>query len=155
MAGGRSSRTNTVDRKSTRLNSSHRCTSYPAFFLTALCCAQRSTLFPYTALFRSEVEPQQARRRLRRIAHQVMVVGPHDGDEEVAHGVTQPRGPEAQERPEGGNGRRAQLQDQHGRSEEHTSELQSPMYLVSRLLLDSTMLRSEIDPLSLHGALPI
>src|SRR5437879_436950 len=37
------------------------------------------------------------------------------------------------------------------RSEEHTSELQSPMYLVCRLLLSP----SPVLPLSLHAALPI
>src|SRR5437762_1530574 len=39
------------------------------------------------------------------------------------------------------------------RSEEHTSELQSPMYLVCRLLLDTASTQSY--PLSLHDALPI
>src|SRR5437879_1818358 len=39
------------DRKSTRLNSSHRCISYAVFCL--LLIAHRSTLFPYTTLFRS------------------------------------------------------------------------------------------------------
>src|SRR5437879_11230810 len=35
----------------------------------------------------------------------------------------------------GGSGRFADVTRQAGRSEEHTSELQSPMYLVCRLLL--------------------
>src|SRR5437879_5810965 len=39
------------------------------------------------------------------------------------------------------------------RSEEHTSELQSPMYLVCRLLLDTATPRT--STLSLHDALPI
>src|SRR5437764_1209619 len=39
------------------------------------------------------------------------------------------------------------------RSEEHTSELQSPMYLVCRLLLDTPT--PAIHTLSLHDALPI
>src|SRR5437762_3073166 len=39
------------------------------------------------------------------------------------------------------------------RSEEHTSELQSPMYLVCRLLLATT--RTTLYTLSLHDALPI
>src|SRR5437879_5729368 len=39
------------------------------------------------------------------------------------------------------------------RSEEHTSELQSPMYLVCRLLLATSS--SAIYALSLHDALPI
>src|SRR5437762_2215593 len=40
-----------------------------------------------------------------------------------------------------------------GRSEEHTSELQSPMYLVCRLLLDTVI--AVVYSLSLHDALPI
>src|SRR5437762_1667793 len=39
------------DRKSTRLNSSHRCSSYAVFCL--LCRPLPSPLFPYTTLFRS------------------------------------------------------------------------------------------------------
>src|SRR5437762_9531945 len=57
----------------------------------------RSTLFPYTTLFRSEV------RRLLGVEERVRLDrGAHRDD----------------------------------RSEEHTSELQSPMYLVCRLLLE-------------------
>src|SRR5437879_5027682 len=40
-----------TDRKSTRLNSSHRCISYAVFCLTRP--PLKSTLFPYTTLFRS------------------------------------------------------------------------------------------------------
>src|SRR3970040_2107892 len=61
----------------------------------------RSTLFPYTTLFRSGFCPRDdpPTRRARR-------------------------------------GRAVGLHLRHRRSEEHTSELQSPMYLVCRLLLD-------------------
>src|SRR5437762_126054 len=41
------------------------------------------------------------------------------------------------------------------RSEEHTSELQSPMYLVCRLLLENAYSSIETYTLSLHDALPI
>src|ERR1017187_9391788 len=41
------------------------------------------------------------------------------------------------------------------RSEEHTSELQSPMYLVCRLFFLNDPATTEIYPLSLHDALPI
>src|SRR5437762_2569504 len=41
------------DRKSTRLNSSHRCISYAVFCLTLRHTARTSTPFPYTTLFRS------------------------------------------------------------------------------------------------------
>src|ERR1017187_10662300 len=65
------------------------------FFFLMIRRPPRSTLFPYTTLFRSiaAIRPGGARR------------GPHTG----VHG---------------------------SRSEEHTSELQSPMYLVCRLLLE-------------------
>src|SRR5437879_10653121 len=66
----------------------------------------RSTLFPYTTLFRSDVRQEALRLGVR--------------------------------------GHRGQLDQSprprslrlHHRSEEHTSELQSPMYLVCRLLLE-------------------
>src|SRR3712207_8163672 len=90
----------------------------------------RSTLFPYTTLFRSGVEPDRglvedqqvgpAEQRLGQgeplahaagqLAHlHVRLVGEADLVEHAAH---------------------------LGRSEEHTSELQSPQYLVCRLLLE-------------------
>src|SRR5436305_3330727 len=67
----------------------------------------RSTLFPYTTLFRS----CRRRRHQSRRGHQ------HPGCDAVALGV------------EPGVGDR-------GRSEEHTSELQSRPHLVCRLLLE-------------------
>src|SRR3712207_8273420 len=76
----------------------------------------RSTLFPYTTLFRS--------------AHHAQGLRPDRGGvrrrrELVDHGG---RGPHRPRRP-GGRGAA-------GRSEEHTSELQSRQYLVCRLLLE-------------------
>src|SRR5437879_10292854 len=59
----------------------------------------RSTLFPYTTLFRSIAEPFP--QSAKQVASELVVL-PEHGD----------------------------------RSEEHTSELQSPMYLVCRLLLE-------------------
>src|SRR3712207_7843021 len=71
----------------------------------------RSTLFPYTTLFRSR-RPNRPRRRL--------------------HGVRRPRSA-----PRGGpGGGGAREHGRRGRSEEHTSELQSRQYLVCRLLLE-------------------
>src|SRR3989441_9761705 len=68
----------------------------------------RSTLFPYTTLFRSEARPQEEHaRHLRR-----------DADQPAA----------ARDQPRAGRGA--------VRSEEHTSELQSLAYLVCRLLLE-------------------
>src|SRR5258708_11175414 len=69
----------------------------------------RSTLFPYTTLFRS-LETDRLRCEVR------LLVGL--GDE---HEVT---------------GERGRLRLAGARSEEHTSELQSPDHLVCRLLLD-------------------
>src|SRR5256885_11828212 len=75
----------------------------------------RSTLFPYTTLFRSEHE------LLARIQLALHLVGRHVGA--VVHRLRA----DAAER---------LVVDQLGRSEEHTSELQSPCNLVCRLLLE-------------------
>src|SRR3712207_8783449 len=86
----------------------------------------RSTLFPYTTLFRSRVQRGEA------VAGQVVGVAPGEAltAEPVLH---QERAVEPDERqPE------LQLAQAlvHHRSEEHTSELQSRQYLVCRLLLE-------------------
>src|SRR3712207_8535943 len=73
----------------------------------------RSTLFPYTTLFRSGYQIDQARFELP-------VAGP-------AHLQRQPQ----PRRDRLGLGKQL-----GGRSEEHTSELQSRQYLVCRLLLE-------------------
>src|SRR5687767_15753684 len=67
----------------------------------------RSTLFPYTTLFRSE--EQALVREVRAIAH----AQPRDRAPDLRDGA-----------------------ERLGRSEEHTSELQSLAYLVCRLLLE-------------------
>src|SRR2546426_6067662 len=67
----------------------------------------RSTLFPYTTLFRSQIAELQAGRRGVEAAVQRAATG----------------GPSRRRSP-------------HVRSEEHTSELQSPCNLVCRLLLE-------------------
>src|SRR5256885_11758259 len=74
----------------------------------------RSTLFPYTTLFRSP---------LRRFAPSPSLVG---------RGTT----PSLRGRPLLGVPRFGLRQFLHARSEEHTSELQSPCNLVCRLLLE-------------------
>src|SRR5690348_17964307 len=82
--------------------------------------SRRSTLFPYTTLFRSEdlafpggVDPRhqlgEGRFAASRAAHQGDAGAGADGEVELV--------------------------DQR-RSEEHTSELQSPVHLVCRLLLE-------------------
>src|SRR2546430_13695902 len=68
----------------------------------------RSTLFPYTTLFRSQREPEVRR--------------PH-GEQRGRRAVH----PEAEER---------RVTERDHRSEEHTSELQSQSNLVCRLLLE-------------------
>src|SRR5437764_4902681 len=77
----------------------------------------RSTLFPYTTLFRSQALNVRARQPLT----------PDQLSNMVVSGL---------------------------RSEEHTSELQSPMYLVCRLLLEKKKHRvtshSETEPSSAH-----
>src|SRR2546427_3497678 len=70
----------------------------------------RSTLFPYTTLFRS---PRPARPARRRAAS-----------------------PRRSTRAAGRGGGRAPSTSSRGRSEEHTSELQSQSNLVCRLLLE-------------------
>src|SRR5216684_5787928 len=76
------------------------------FFFLMIRRPPRSTLFPYTTLFRSSAAHQHLRER-RRSAGQ-----PQD----VAHALLRLR--------------------RRGRSEEHTSELQSRLHLVCRLLLE-------------------
>src|SRR6266581_6459991 len=82
------------------------------FFFLMIRRPPRSTLFPYTTLFRSTV----------------------------------PRRP----------GRSACAADRpswHARSEEHTSELQSPVHLVCRLLLEKTKLRTLVQMATTPSAL--
>src|SRR3712207_8836421 len=91
----------------------------------------RSTLFPYTTLFRSPI-------RLRSI--EVKLVGVHDtavllGVRELAtlQLIGEVLQPEAKRRRDGIVFAPVPALD---RSEEHTSELQSRQYLVCRLLLE-------------------
>src|SRR5207244_13019934 len=103
--------------------------SLPLFFFTALRPA-RSPLFPYTTLFRSLPPP------LRFLAAARALPFPVGGDRRLGH--------ERQDRLDAhghvaGDGafRVDEVGDRGGeRSEEHTSELQSPDHLVCRLLLE-------------------
>src|SRR3712207_8504547 len=100
----------------------------------------RSTLFPYTTLFRSQVELERGRRPRR------------DGEDKPrgrADGEQHERGPRLRA-PKGRGGLRPRPRREEPRvradavlrvptaqrSEEHTSELQSRQYLVCRLLLE-------------------
>src|SRR5256885_2297296 len=161
------------DRKSTRLNSSHLVISYAVFclkqkrprylffFFLMIRRPPRSTLFPYTTLFRSGVleevadgEGRDQEDRRSGAPHGPegeALAGESQQDDDRAHGCDQ-------------QGRRPGADE---RSEEHTSELQSPCNLVCRLLLETkkTSLSfffffndtatTEIYTLSLHDALPI
>src|SRR2546425_3923483 len=91
----------------------------------------RSTLFPYTTLFRSRQVAAGAAAEIERAA---------------AGAGGQPAAPVAEAAPlrEG-----ADRVEQPGRSEEHTSELQSLAYLVCRLLLEK---KKKIDKLNIRAA---
>src|SRR5690348_17996969 len=83
----------------------------------------RSTLFPYTTLFRSGLEGADA---------EMLVAG--QLFEDRARGRDRVRAEE--ERQPGQARRRDEPERERLRSEEHTSELQSPVHLVCRLLLE-------------------
>src|SRR3712207_7269247 len=91
----------------------------------------RSTLFPYTTLFRSAAERERRRNRPR-----------PQGERGRRPPDSQPRGRQ------GDQPRRRQARRQGlvrvPRSEEHTSELQSRQYLVCRLLLEKKNLYNSI-----------
>src|SRR3712207_8761590 len=89
----------------------------------------RSTLFPYTALFRSRRADLQPRPEARRGL--ALVVEHHALDR-------QPRGLRAPGAVREGLRERLHRgrQNRAARSEEHTAELQSRQYLVCRLLLE-------------------
>src|SRR5687768_18269454 len=80
----------------------------------------RSTLFPYTTLFRSE-------EKVFALAPFAHVVVP---------GIPAPQGHAFQVFVVGDDVGALKQRDQHFRSEEHTSELQSRLHLVCRLLLE-------------------
>src|SRR2546428_6201586 len=93
----------------------------------------RSTLFPYTTLFRSRVAPERA------FLH--VAVADTEEDEHGAEGLEVGRGlPQ-------GLPRRARL-PRCLRSEEHTSELQSRSDIVCRLLLEK---KNTADSYALDG----
>src|SRR3712207_8546458 len=88
----------------------------------------RSTLFPYTTLFRSRVA-----QGLEHLADRLL----DDGGGVVNDGVIDPLGETALELLHLRADELRRLQGVGaGRSEEHTSELQSRQYLVCRLLLE-------------------
>src|SRR3712207_8647657 len=90
-----------------------------SFFFLMIRRPPRSTLFPYTTLFRSQHIDGGGRSTRSEITGLVHRVGPH---REQAHRIALPQADVREE--------------QRRRSEEHTSELQSRQYLVCRLLLE-------------------
>src|SRR5687767_15495817 len=89
------------------------------FFFLMIRRPPKSTLFPYTTLFRSQVPGLGAH------AAAIRAVGAKET--EALHVRVQPRGQPAED---------TVACILCGRSEEHTSELQSLAYLVCRLLLE-------------------
>src|SRR3712207_7291775 len=86
----------------------------------------RSTLFPYTTLFRS----LSAAGVLRRVRSGRACV------EAGTAGIARAAAPAGDRSAVGGRLERWRHSERSGRSEEHTSELQSRQYLVCRLLLE-------------------
>src|SRR5258708_23167744 len=92
----------------------------------------RSTLFPYTTLFRSAQGPD--------------LEGPRD---------VEPFAPDRGDAEGGVHQHRPDRADEDDRSEEHTSELQSPDHLVCRLLLEKKKKRTEADTATAAAAPPV
>src|SRR5256885_13225051 len=82
----------------------------------------RSTLFPYTTLFRSRQREQE----------ETVAASFPNSASQVPWWLTRP----AQAQTAAPTGESRHSRPEHARSEEHTSELQSPCNLVCRLLLE-------------------
>src|SRR3712207_7725128 len=95
---------------------------YHYFFFLMIRRPPRSTLFPYTTLFRSLPGRLADARELTAVSH---VAEANTGDAELLEGSAGAAVDDV-----------AVAQTDRGRSEEHTSELQSRQYLVCRLLLE-------------------
>src|SRR5437879_779501 len=125
-----------LDRKSTRLNSSHRCISYAVFCLKLYGHLQDLHSFPTRRssdlldvhAFVAHPHATEAQNAARRVV--IDDIGPLDfRDMQFFFHEAAAIGAVAE-------GHVLQLAFAALRSEEHTSELQSPMYLVCRLLLE-------------------
>src|SRR3712207_8396315 len=92
---------------------------YSCFFLM-IRRPPRSTLFPYTTLFRSEEEGWRLRKDGTTFWASVTITAVRDDDGRLTGFAKVTR----------------DLTERKARSEEHTSELQSRQYLVCRLLLE-------------------
>src|SRR5207248_9599597 len=112
------------------------CTSLLHFLFSILRPPPRSTLFPYTTLFRSG-SPQ-------RVARGAVLAGTRGRRGARDRGHPHPGGGGAPRRHP--NLRGDQVDAGRGRSEEHTSELQSPYDLVCRLLLEKKKKNNTVYP---------
>src|SRR5438094_6648363 len=92
----------------------------------------RSTLFPYTTLFRSDARLPRARAAVLRAARARKPLAVRRTHRETP-------------------GSDASGERDAARSEEHTSELQSPYDLVCRLLLEKKKKQKLHSPLRSHG----
>src|SRR3712207_7370321 len=94
----------------------------------------RSTLFPYTTLFRSDatVERRVVAHRLAEHRHRAARRRGEPRHHAEERGLPGAVGPEQA----GDAGADVERHVADGRSEEHTSELQSRQYIVCRLLLE-------------------
>src|SRR5690348_17906226 len=91
----------------------------------------RSTLFPYTTLFRSRTANGEARRRHHR-RHQALE--PLPAFRQLGRDAWTAR-----------MDLDTDMMRNEARSEEHTSELQSPVHLVCRLLLEKKKIQQNDD----------
>src|SRR3712207_8860434 len=94
----------------------------------------RSTLFPYTTLFRSLRDPD--RERLENAVQELAGVSAPSIDEQLTRVRLAFGMPVAKAESDKFD---EQLAESEVRSEEHTSELQSRQYLVCRLLLEKNI----------------
>src|SRR5438034_2169885 len=92
----------------------------------------RSTLFPYTTLFRS-LDPHDVGRDFAQVRVAVPQVPDLDGEAHVLRGAARVGEPQVD-----------------GRSEEHTSELQSHSDLVCRLLLEKKKKNNDTRNINMH-----
>src|SRR3712207_7104673 len=91
----------------------------------------RSTLFPYTTLFRSDAGDERSGAcPVRDHGERALREGAGEGSGGYALAGSDAR----------------QLREELGRSEEHTSELQSRQYLVCRLLLEKKKKIKKTEP---------
>src|SRR2546422_3234229 len=93
----------------------------------------RSTLFPYTTLFRSPIKPAPPMRAMVRPAIPLLMNAPHEEPFGACWSCTRCPPSEC-----------AVQQAAPARSEEHTSELQSRLHLVCRLLLEKKKKKKQI-----------